>query len=215
VLILAAFAPEIAALRKLFGERLRGQVAELEVVCAVVGVGLPNASAATTAQVIEHRPRAVVLIGTAGVYPPHVHAIGEGVVIDRVLLVDPVEIEARAAIPAPMARSIDCHPDIASSLASGGPTAALSNPLSVTTDDGLARLLAAADGGALESLEAFGVANACALQGVSFGCVVGVSNRVGKNGRAEWRANHESAARAACEIVIRWLGNGAQGIPRA
>lgn len=216
LLILAAYAPELVGLRRLLGDQLYGNVSGVVVSCKTVGVGLPNAVAGTTTRLMQLRPRAVVLVGTAGVYWGAAAQIGEAVIPKRVHLVSPIECEGRGGMPEPMARTADCNAMLALGLGAGrAPTQDLANTLVVTTDDQLGGRIQQATGCAVENLEAFGVANACALQNVPFACVVGVSNRVGATGRDEWRQHHKNAAQGACEIVSRWLVGGAMGLPHA
>lgn len=214
LLVLAAYAPELAGMRRLLGDQLYGNVSGVSVSCKAVGIGLPNATAGTTLRLLSLRPRAVVLVGTCGNYPGVPLQIGDALVGRRVLLVDPTEVERRGAMPEPMGRTIECNPMIALGLAGGrAPAHDVANTLGVTTDDLLAARIGAALGGGVENLEAFGIANACALQNVPFACVLGVSNAVGSTGRDEWRSHHKGAALAACEIVNRWLASGAAGLP--
>jgi nucleoside phosphorylase len=214
VLVLAAYPPELAGLRRTLGDELYANISGVVVSGKAVGVGLPNATAGTTQRLLHLRPRAVVLIGTCGVYPGAQPRVGEAVVPRRVLLVDPLEVERRGAMPEPMGRSLECNPMIALGLGAGRPPSCdVANTLGVTTDDLLAQKIGSSIGCALENLEAFGIANACALQRVSFACVLGVSNRVGSAGREEWRSHHRNAAQAACDVVSRWLIAGAVGLP--
>ncbi len=216
LLVLAAYAPELVGMRRLLGDRLYGNVSGVVVACKAVGVGLPNAAAGTTTRLMQLRPRAVVLVGTCGVYPGAPHAIGDAVVGRKVVLIDPIEVGGRGAMPDPMSRSIDCNPMIALGMGQGRtPNADVANTLVLTTDDALAGILGPGSGCAVENLECFGIANACALQNVPFACVVGVSNRVGATGRDEWRWHHKQAGQVACEIVNRWLTAGAMGLPHA
>ncbi|MGZ5968256.1 MAG: phosphorylase family protein, partial [Polyangiales bacterium] len=69
LLVLAAYAPELAGMRKNLGDQLYGNVSGVVVSCKAVGVGIPNATAGTTQRLLQLRPRAVVLVGTAGAYP--------------------------------------------------------------------------------------------------------------------------------------------------
>jgi len=218
LLVLAAYAPELVGMRRLLGDRLYGNVSGVVVACKAVGVGLPNASAGTTTRLMQLRPRAVVLVGTCGVYPSAAHMIGvdDAVIARRVHLVAPIEVEQRGAMPDPMSRSIDCNPMLALGLGQGRPPVHdVANTLVLTIDDALANAVGLGTGCGVENLEAFGIANACALQNVPFSCVLGVANRVGSTGRDEWRAHHKPAAQAACEIVNRWLTAGAMGLPHA
>ena len=214
LLVLAAYAPELSGMRRLLGDQLFGNVSGVVVSCKAVGVGLPNAVAGTVLRVLQLRPRAVVLVGTAGFYPGAPLALGDAVVARRAVLVAPIEHEGRGAMPDPMPRTADCNPMLSLGLQQGRPPSLdAANTLVVTTDDALAGHLHGSSGCALENLEVFGVANACALHSVPFAAVLGVSNRVGSTGRDEWRAHHKTAAHAACEVVLRWLTAGAMGLP--
>ncbi|MBK7397499.1 MAG: hypothetical protein IPJ34_14695 [Myxococcales bacterium] len=216
LLVLAAYAPELAGMRRLLGDNLYGNVSGVIVSCKAVGVGLPNAVAGTVLRVMQLRPRAVVLVGTAGYYPGSSVSLNEAVVVRRTQLVDPIEVEGRGAMPDPMPKNADANPMLSLGLMGGRPpTLDVANTLVVTTDDPLAHRIHAATGCALENLEAFGIANACALHAVPFAAVLGVSNKVGSTGRDEWRAHHKTAAQFACEIVLRWLTAGAMGLPHA
>ncbi len=79
-------------------------------------------------------------------------------------------------------------------------------PLAITRSAALGRRIAAATGAELENLEAFAVARAAAAAGVEFAAVLGVANRVGPTGHAEWRRHHRAASRAACALVARFSG---------
>ena len=215
VLIVAAFAPELDRLRPRLDDELRGKIGGLTVACALVGVGIPNAAAATVERLAEHRPRALVLVGTAGVYASAAAsiAIGDAVVVRATVLVDAAETYGHGVMPAPVGRVHACHEPLARALAEGvAPRHDVATTLGVTTDDAFAARLAAASGCALENLEAFAVANACVRGGVPFAAVLGVSNRVGSTGRVEWQRNHRAAASAACGVVERWIEDGGAGI---
>lgn len=214
VLLLSAYAPELEGMRPLLGEALHGELHGIRVAGETVGIGLPNATAGTTTRLLRLRPRAVVLVGTCGHYPNVPLALGQAVVARRALLVDPTVIEGRSALPDPIGRVLDCDPSLTRGIETGhNTTHDVANTLAVTTDDDLAARLGTALGGGVENLEAFGVANACALVGVPFACVLGVSNVVGSRGREQWRAHHKEAARRACERIERWLDRSAPGLP--
>jgi futalosine hydrolase len=216
LLVLAAYAPELGGMRRLLGEQLYGNVSGVVVSCKAVGVGIPNAAAGTTARLLQLRPRAAILVGTCGAYPSAGLSIGDAFVVRRAHLVDGSEVEGRGAMPDPMARSVECNAMISLGLGAGKtPNVDAANTLVVTTDDVLAAQIGPATGCALENLEVFAFANACALQSIPFAAVLGVSNRVGSTGREEWRAHHKAASTAACEIVNRWLTTGAMGLPHA
>jgi hypothetical protein len=216
LLVLAAYPPELAGFRRVLGEGLYANVSGVAVSAKAVGVGMPNAAVGATTRLMQLRPRAVVLVGTAGAYAGSAIPLGEGCVIRKVHLVDPLEVEGRAGMPEPMARTLECNPMIALGLAGGrAPSIDVATTLTVGTDAALGGRVRTSTGCALENLEAFAIANACALQNVPFAAVLGVSNAVGASGRDEWRAHHRTAGVAACEVVARWLVAGAMGLPHA
>src|SRR5262245_8523927 len=69
VLIAAAHPVELSGLRTAFGRSLATRVRGLHVAARAVGVGLPAASVGSMRMLAELRPRALVLLGSCGVYP--------------------------------------------------------------------------------------------------------------------------------------------------
>jgi len=175
----------LAAVREELGE-LRGYT---------VGIGPVAAAAATAALLAEHRPSAVVLVGTCGAYPGG-PAIGTVIAAARVGLAFGVAAMGLGYVPRPPA-PIACDPQLLTRI--GIPHVPVLTCGAVTTDPVLASRLA--DGWACEHLEAFGVATACLNAGVPFVAVLGVANDVGPSAHAEWLANRELAQDAARETV--------------
>ncbi len=66
--MVAAHLPELEGLRKVLGAGLRGQVGALRVAARAVGIGMCASAAGTMAALTEFAPRAVVQVGTCGVY---------------------------------------------------------------------------------------------------------------------------------------------------
>lgn len=229
VLILAAFDPELAALRAALGDgravvagAAGDGVGGLSVACRVVGIGLPAAAAGAATLLGEREVRAVVLVGTCGAYRSAHRAIGDVVVPQRLRLVDPASLEGETEFPPPMAVACEADPLLLEGLtAAGGPAASsprtlcVATTLAITVDDARAARIAERAGANLEHLETHGVALACAARGVPFAAVLAVANFVGSSGRAEWQAHHRSAEAAAGERVLRWLRDGAKGLPLA
>jgi nucleoside phosphorylase len=204
LLVLAAFPPELAAVRAALGGAPRARLGSHEVMTDAVGVGLASAAAGATAALARTAPRAVLLVGTCGAYAGL--AIGDVAVADRVVLADAGVARDEAAYPEPMLVETRADTAMATALvAAGGVRADVATTLSVTTSDALAAALARATRCAAEHLEAHGVAVACAAAGVPFACALGVANAVGSRGRAEWRANHVTASEAAARVALRWI----------
>jgi nucleoside phosphorylase len=218
VLVLAAHAPELVGLRPALGPGLRGTVAGLQIECATVGVGMPASASGTTRVLAEHAPRAVVLLGSCGMYPRRIDFRPlTPVVASGVRLIDASVLAEQAAFPAPM--QLLCEPDRALSdgLAGADPgclRGEVATTLSITTDDTLAQALGSKSGCAAENLEAYAVALACAAHDLPFACVLVATNAVGSEGRSQWQNYQRSAAEKAAELLIQWLEQGARGLPQ-
>ena len=221
VLLLAAFAPELEPLAAHLGEGLRGRVGLHEVAARTIGIGLPRAAVGAANHIANVRPRAVVAIGSCGAYaapagePPL--AIGDVVVGWRIRLVDRSVVAGAAQFPGPMSLEICPHAALVEGLIEAGARPVdVATTLAITVDDARtpesAGGLEAPDGtsaergrATVEHLEAFGVGEACASQGVDFAALLAVANRVGPSAREEWRTHHRAAAAAAVSVVLRWL----------
>lgn len=202
--VVSAFAPELDALGLAPGAQ---RETERGIVRAdTLGVG-PLAAAATLGALLAlHDARRVVFVGTAGVFP---HArdrfpICTLALATRTSLVDVAELRGWSERPNVQIARFDLDVTPAAELGLAGSGAAVATVSGVTVDDSLARELGAA-GFELEHLELAGVAAACLQRGVHCVSVLGISNVVGKDGRAEWRTNHVTAAAAACERLRSWL----------
>jgi nucleoside phosphorylase len=218
LLILAAHAPELVGLRGALGPALHGVIADVRVVCATVGVGLPAAGAGTMRHVRDARPRAVVLLGSCGLYPrrSEFRALVP-VVPDAVRLVDPSVLADKAAFPAPMQLLMEADVGLSRSLAETDPSSLrgeVATTLSITTDDSLARNIGRKSRCAAENLEAFAVALACATRDLPFACVLVATNEVGSRGREQWRKHQRKAAERGGRLIVDWLEQGARGLTR-
>jgi nucleoside phosphorylase len=218
VLVLAAHAPELVGLRPTLGPGLRGNIGawNLNVECETVGVGLPASASGTTRQLLALAPRAVVLLGSCGLYPRRIDFRPlTPVVATGVRLIDASVLSDQAAFPAPM--QLLCEPDRALSegLAQIDPTSLrgdVATTLGITTDDALAQSLGSQSGCAAENLEAYSVALACAALDVPFACLLVATNAVGSEGRLQWQKHQRAAAEKAAELLLHWLERGAKGL---
>lgn len=218
VLVLAAHAPEFVGLRPHIGDALHGHVGAHFVVAKTVGVGLAVVGAATATRIAQLRPRAVVVVGSCGVYPgPHAYQPLDLIVPSRLTLFDPSVSAGKAAFPAPMQTMVDLDPPLASALlAEAGPRARAANvatTMAITTDDAVARAVHEATGLEAENLELFPMALACMAEQVPLAAVLSVTNVVGSKGRADWQKYQRDAAVAAAEVVVSWVRAGAKGLP--
>lgn len=234
VLIAAAHPSELAGLRAVLGPELAGDVRGLHVASCEVGVGLPAASVGAACRLRERRPRALILLGSCGVYPgAAVRALAAHApsavdtpsipppllrvaVPARVSLADAGVAQSQAAFPEPMPRAGVVHAALAEGLAACAEApvrGALATTLAITTSNPLAERLERESGCETENLEALGVALACAAEQVPFAAVLVITNLVGEHGRAQWLANHALAAERGAQVIAKWLEDGASGLP--
>lgn len=214
VLIVVAHPMELAGLGQGFGTTpVRG----LHVATCGVGVGLPAASVGTARSVRDMRPRAVILLGSCGIFPDASGsaALLQPVVPDDIQLVELAVATKQAAFPDPMPRSAAVDRALAEGLARFAPDVrrgSLATTLGITTSDDVARTLERASGCSTENLEALGVALACEAERVPFAALLVITNVVGSSGRTDWLRNHEPAAVRGGRVVIDWLEAGAPGL---
>jgi nucleoside phosphorylase len=218
LLVLAAHAPEFAGLRPHIGDSLNATVGELLVVAKTIGVGLAVAGAATATRIQQLSPRAVIVLGSCGIYPCGVAYRPLDIVIPKRLhLFDPSVAAGKAAFPEPMQTAIE--PDAALSdglmqhAGAHAHRAPVATTMAITTDDAIAKAVHGATGLEAENLELFPIALACRAADIPFAAVLGVTNMVGSSGRADWRAYQRDAAIAAAEVIVSWLRQGAVGVP--
>lgn len=171
----------------------------------VVGIGLVDAALGTMQAIAEVHPTRIVLLGTCGVFAGARAAGAPDVAVpSQLLLVAGDVARGDAALLGPSEHEADL--DLVQAL--GGPTPGVATTLGISTDDELARRLEESSGCGYEHLEAFAVVAACQRAGVPAAVVLGVANRVGASGRAEWRANEGEASRRAVERVLGWIERG-------
>ena len=205
-LIVSAFEPEIAPLRRLV-RGLRGIVLE------PVGIGAIDAAVGAAGAIARARPARVLFVGTAGIYGREKEArqaIGTAVVAGEILCMSTAALKGEAYLPGPMVVQVPTSRSLQTALAGGAGDLRnlprdVASPLAITRSAALGRRIAEATGATLENLEAFAVARAAAAAGVPFAAVLGVANRVGPTGHDEWQRHHRAASRAACELVARFL----------
>jgi futalosine hydrolase len=202
-LIVSAFEPEIAPLRRLV-RGLRGIVLE------PIGIGAIDAAVGAAGAIARVRPARVLFVGTAGIYGREKgarQAIGTAVVAGEILCMSTAALKGEAYLPGPMVVQVPTSRSLQTALAGGGDDQPrdVASPLAITRSAALGRRIAEATGATLENLEAFSVARAAAAAGVPFAAVLGVANRVGPTGHEEWQRHHRAASRAACELIARFL----------
>jgi nucleoside phosphorylase len=189
----------------------------VRVTAAEVGVGMPAAAAGTARALARTKPRCAILLGSFGAYPaPASLPIGTLLVPTEIHAIDFAALEGRAALPPVMPQRGECDAALARELArstAGTARGVLATTLAITTDDALARELGDRSGCCAENLEAVAVALACDAVHVPFAALLGCTNLVGSQGRAQWAAKHGHAARSTATALLAWLARGAPGLP--
>lgn len=153
------------------------------------------------AAVLEKKPPAIVLVGSCGYYPGSNLRIGEMVLGEEMVLAPEGELPEIV-----VTRS---RPAVFELAAPTARRAIVASTLGITTDDARAAILGRETKAHVENLEAFAVARGCELARIPVAILLGVTNGVGKNGRAEWRAN----AKSLVELVNATVRN--QSRPRS
>jgi len=196
-LIVSAFGPELAPLGVPLGEATLGRA---RVLLAPVGIGPIAAAAGAASLLARHEVERVAVVGTAGVLPRAAtrFPIGTAVVAGSTTLVDAEVLRGLAERPDAL---VDAFALDARDESTG---ARVATTTGITVDHALARTIEEA-GFDLEHLELAGVAAACAAARRPLSAVLGISNVVGPEGRAEWRAHHPGASASAVARLRAWL----------
>ena len=162
-----------------------------------LGVGLVRATATLAAHLARHRPDHVVLVGTAGALPtdrPDPPTIGDALVVTEAMLGSPAAVLDLGYIPLAPGPLTPFAPP-------GSPRVRALCNLAITTDPALATIFGRECD--LENMEVYGVAWACTIAAVPWSAVLGVTNRVGPEAHAQWRANRAEAEAAARHLARR------------
>ncbi len=217
VLVTAAHPPDLRGLRNHIGDRLDGDLGGLHLTGKTVGVGMGVAGASAGKRVFQLRPRAVVHLGTCGVYPglPDYQPY-DAIVASKLVLVDHGVLAGRARFPEPLQGERETHAMLSAGLAAAGSRvfrAPVACTLSVTTDDGVAADIPRLTGCHAENLEAFAVAHACHLAEIPFAALLSTTHVIGTGAKDDWQKFERQATLAAAEVLVTWIHNGAQGLP--
>jgi nucleoside phosphorylase len=218
VMVIGAHPPALIGLRDHLGQAMHGSVFGLNVSAKVCGVGMGVAGAWTAKRLVQLSPRAVVLIGAAGIYPgqPTFQPL-DVVVAEELRLLDHATLCGHAQFPTPMQTQLVPPPAMSAGLVgeqSGRVHRVnIASPLADTRDAEFAASVPPQLGCAAESLEAFTVAQACQLMSVPFAVALGVSHVLGEHAEVDWQRYHRDASRAAATAVLSWVQRGAPGIP--
>ena len=215
VLVLAAHPLELEGFSNPLGTALRGVVHGYRVACQAVGVGLVEAAAGAARALASQKPRVVVLVGSYGLFPDRDGALLELAALSRVRLIDSQVLAGCAALPEPMASDRVLDASLARGLATCVacvPGVTMATTLAITTDDRLAVQLSRAVDCRGENLEAFSIAQACHAVNVPMAALLGATNWVGSNGRAQWREHHAAVADKTARAIVQWISSEASGL---
>jgi purine-nucleoside phosphorylase len=210
ILVLSAWEPEIAPLRRRLARPPAGGLART-IVCRAVGVGAVDAAIGAARAIAEVSPAQVVFVGTAGTYPGAGAARPMGAVAlpDELVLCSTAALRGDGYLPGPVVQRVPAAAALLAALRGASPSidgnGGAASPLAITQSATLARRIARATGAAYENLETFSVARAAALADLPMAAVLGIANRVGPAAHAEWRRHHQAASKAACAVVWAWL----------
>ena len=175
-----------------------------------VGVGLVAASAGITRALQELRPRAVVLVGSCGVFPSQNIPLHTLVVGQHFFLLDEGLSQQSAELPQQIPQGVSVASRLAEDLFkhSGAKNKVrVGCTLGITTSDSRAHVLEAS-GCEVENLEGYSLAVACAQENIPFAALFVVSNRVGKEGRSAWQKHHAAGAHMCRRAIEQWLNQG-------
>ena len=219
ILVLGAHPPALRGLRAHIGDGLNGTIRGLKVTAKAVGVGMAAAGGSAAKRIFQLNPRAVVLLGTCGVYPglpeyqPH-----DTLIAERFKLIDHSVAGGHSTFPGPMQTEVSTNTPMVAGLRSHGPrvkVVPVACPLSNTVDDELASQAPAVHGCHAECLEGVAIALAAGLAEAPFTAILGVTHVIGSYGEKDWRKFERQSSIAAAEILVNWIHTGAQGLPHS
>lgn len=214
ILVVSAFAPELAPLRRSHRRRTRR---DADIVLIPVGIGAVDAAVGAARAIARLAPRQVLFVGTAGSYSD-TPAIGGVAIARRLLLASTAVARGDGYLPKPMVAEAGADPRLRRALRRAAGASAwlvdVATPLAITRTTGLARRILRETGAAVENLEAFAVARAAAAARIPFGAVLGISNRVGPRAHAEWRQHQERATAAASAVIDAYLKSDLESRPK-
>ncbi len=160
-----------------------------------IGIGAIDAAISMARRLCEDCVDGVVLVGTCGAYttdfPIGTVIRGDGLSWRPLLTVVNLAYEVAPRPP------IQADPALATFF--DAPWAEVVTTPAITTDPGLVASMA--DRAAVEHLETWGVARACAEAGVPFVPILGVANPVGPDAHALWVRHRAQAEQAARDVV--------------
>ena len=150
----------------------------------------------------------MVLVGSAGALPGSGVDLLEVVAVASTVLADLAAARGEASLLPRMAEVRETSAALTAALAPEATRVCALTTLTVTTSDEAALALAEAHRARaplVENLEVYAVARAAEVAEVPFAAVLGVTNRVGGRGRADWAQHHEKVAELVRDRVLTGL----------
>jgi purine-nucleoside phosphorylase len=177
-----------------------------DLLIGITGVGLVDAALGAARAIAEHRPDAVVYLGTCGAHRESGIAVGELLVASEAVLGSgdvahgwmrlPKILCARLQTDEVLSRRFT---DVAGEAGQALRPASVSCTLGITESDELADALYRWDGSGTENLEVFPVLRAA--DGIPATALLGVTNIVGAGGGADWAANYRTMMRKLASLI--------------
>jgi nucleoside phosphorylase len=217
LLVFGAHPGALRGLRQHLGERLDGSIRGYHLTAKTVGVGMGSAGGLTAKRVYQLKPRAVVLIGTCGVYAGVPGYQPYDIVVGSVFhLVDLAVLRSLSAFPQPMQTEVRPHPAMSVGISAAAPRSrqvAVASTLGETVDDAMSGMIPERTGCEVECLEAFAVAQVCSMAQVPFAAVLGVSHVAGSAGHKDWRNFERQSCLLVADAVMGWVNHNMPGLP--
>lgn len=203
ILILGAFPPELNPLRQGFPESSRFHFAE-------TGVGMVSAAASTTRELMKMEGvEAALFTGSLGAFSESVELLTP-VLASGVVLSDAALSLGKGYLPEIQRRRFSASPAEVLNIGAAGSLNSVvegwvASSLAITSNAPLGKQIQEETGATFENLELFGVALACHQAGIPWAAVGVVTNHVGENASAQWKANHKRAGEITALVVSKLM----------
>lgn len=175
-------------------------------VAEIAGVGPIDAALGAADAIARHQPSRAIFLGTAGGYPASRIGSEWMVVAGEVVLLSGDVVEGAMRLPDLVCSRLQCDPALTRRLAGSElPVVRVGCTLGITENNSLATAIGVKGEVDVETMEVFGVARAAEREGVPFASVLGITNVVGSEGGAGWRANFRTMMRRAWEHTVEQI----------
>ncbi len=219
VLIVAPATPDLRAVVRGLGGEFSGKIGNLNVSTAPVGVGLVSAAAGASKRIFSRQPRAIVMIGTCGLFldVPGARPM-ELVVPTDVILCERLVLQQRAEFPGVMTTRISTHAPLAAGLAnthSEARRAAIGSAIAELRCEEISSSGSQHFQCVGINTEVFGIAQAAHLAGIPFASALVATHLLGPTAGPDRSRFRSEALNSLGELVLGWLHAGAPGLPHS